>query len=535
MSKLDTSTLAELVRRETSLRHLIESRADELGGETYLQFERRTYSYGEMDRLANQAANGLAQLGVGRGDRIAVMMRNSVEWLAAWFGTVKLGAVIVPVNAAYRGDGLAHVVNDCGASVALADADLCERFRAIRSEIPRLRTLVSRAAGGVPAIGLSLPELLDAADSRPAEVELRPRDPAAILYTSGTTGPAKGCVLPHGQYLAAAHQMNYNNDYSRGTVLYSCLPLNHINAQNYSVLCSWAAGGQLALDEKFTASGFWQRLIDTGADAFNIIGGIPLMLWAQPERPEEKLHNARVAFGVPVPLDIWEQWEERFGVRIVYAYGMTENGLPTVFPYDATPAAASLRGSGGRASPSAEVAVVDEEDRRVAPTVVGEIVTRSKIPWTMMLEYYNNPIATVDAWRNGWFHTGDLGYVDEGGYLFFVDRKKDAMRRRGEMVSSWDVETVSGRYPGVREVVAYGIPSELGEDEIMAALVVDDPVSFSSAGFVAFCQDRMAAFQVPRFVRLVSEFPRTQTARVEKYKLRAEGVTEDTFDAMAST
>jgi crotonobetaine/carnitine-CoA ligase len=300
MSKLDTSTLAELVRRETSLRHLIESRADELGAETYLQFECRTYSYGDMDRLANQAANGLAQLGVGRGDRVAVMMRNSVEWLAAWFGTVKLGAVIVPVNAAYRGDGLAHVVNDCGASVAFADADLGERFEAIRSEIPRLRTLVSRAAGGVPAIGLSFPELLDAADSRPADVALRPRDPAAILYTSGTTGPAKGCVLPHGQYLAAAHQMNYNNEYSRGAVLYSCLPLNHINAQNYSVLCSWAAGGQLALDEKFTASGFWQRLIDTGAEAFNIIGGIPLMLWAQPERPVEKLHKARVAFGVPV-------------------------------------------------------------------------------------------------------------------------------------------------------------------------------------------------------------------------------------------
>jgi crotonobetaine/carnitine-CoA ligase len=534
MSKLDTSTLAELVRREISVRHLIESRAAELGGETYLQFKQQAYSYDVMDRLANRAANGLAQRGVGRGDRVAVMMRNSVEWLAAWFGTVKLGAVIVPVNAAYRGDGLAHVVNDCGASVAFVDADLHERFEAIREKIPRLHTLVTRAAEGVPAIGLSLPELLDAGDSRPAEVELRPRDPAAILYTSGTTGPAKGCVLPHGQYLAAAHQMNDNNGYSRGTVLYSCLPLNHINAQNYSVLCSWAAGGQLALDAKFTASGFWQRLIDTGADAFNIIGGIPLMLWAQPERPEEKLHKAQTAFGVPVPLDIWERWEERFGVRVVYAYGMTENGLPTVFPYEATPAAASLRGSGGRASPSADVAVVDEDDQPVAPGIAGEIVTRPKIPWTMMLEYYNNPAATVNAWRNGWFHTGDLGYLDDAGYLFYVDRKKDAMRRRGEMVSSWEVENVSGKYPGVNEAAAYGIPSELGEDEVMTALVVDDPGSFNPADFVAFCQDHLAAFQVPRYVRLVSEIPRTQTARIEKYKLRAEGVTADTFDAMTS-
>jgi crotonobetaine/carnitine-CoA ligase len=534
VSKLDPPALAELVRRERSLRHLVESRADEHGDQTYLQFENQKYSYGEMDLLANRAANGLARLGVGRGDRVAVMMRNSVEWLAAWFGTAKLGAVIVPVNAGYRGAGLAHVVNDCGTSVALADADFHERFEEIREEIPRLRALVTRAAAGVPAVGLSVPDVLDAADSRPAGVDLRPRDPAAILYTSGTTGPSKGCVLPHGQYLAAAHQMNDNNGYRRGTVLYSCLPLNHINAQNYSVLCSWAAGGQLALDAKFTASGFWQRLIDTGADAFNIIGGIPLMLWAQPERPEEKLHPARVAFGVPVPVEIWERWEERFGVRIVYAYGMTENGLPTIFPGDATPAAPGLRGSGGQASASADVAILDEDDQPVAPGVVGEIVTRSKIPWTMMLEYYNNPAATLSAWRNGWFHTGDLGHLDEQGYLFYVDRKKDAMRRRGEMISSWDVEAVSGKYPGVREVAAYGVPAELGEDEIMTALVVDDPGSFSYADFLAFCRGRMAAFQVPRYVRLVGEFPRTQTERVEKYKLRAEGVTADTFDAQAS-
>jgi carnitine-CoA ligase len=530
VTKLDTPTLAGLVRREISLRHLIESRAAELAGETYLKFENREVSYGEMDLLANRAANGLARLGIGRGDRVALMMRNSVEWLATWFGAVKLGAVTVPVNAAYRGAGLVHVLRDCGASVALADADFHERFEEIREQTPELRALVTRAAEGIPAIGRSVQDLLDAGDARPPQVDLRPRDPAAILYTSGTTGPAKGCVLPHGQYLAAAHQMNHNNEYSRGTVVYSCLPLNHINAQNYSVLCSWAAGGQLALDAKFTASGFWQRLIDTGAEAFNIIGGIPLMLWAQPERPEEKLHKARVAFGVPVPPDLWERWEERFGVRIVYAYGMTENGLPTIFPYDATPAAPGLRGSGGQASHSADVAVVDEEDQPLTSGTVGEIVTRPKIPWTMMLEYYHNAAATVSAWRNGWFHTGDLGYLDSDGYLFYVDRKKDAVRRRGEMISSWDVEAVACAYPGVQEAAAYGIPSELGEEEIMVALVVGHPDSFSRDGFLRFCQSRMAAFQVPRYVRLVREFPRTQTARVEKYRLRAEGVTADTFD-----
>jgi crotonobetaine/carnitine-CoA ligase len=535
MAELTTAVLHDLIEADRNLAALIENRADIYGDKTFLILGGQETSFAEMDTLANRAAHGLAALGVQHGDRVALMMRTSVEWLALWFGALKLGAVMVPINTAYRGNGLAHILNDSGSRVAVADSDFVERFDALGDELTSMTQLISRPVDADGAAGRrTVADLLDAARTRPPTLELTARDPAAILYTSGTTGPAKGCLLPHGQYLASAHQMNANCGYDSTSVLYSCLPLFHINAQNYSVLSALTAGASLALDEKFTASGFFDRLTAVGATAFNIIGGIPLMLWSQPERAIERQHSAQVAFGVPVPLDLWEPWEKRFGVRIVYAYGMTENGLPTLFPFDQTPADPRLRGSGGRATPSAEVAIVDAQDQFVAPGVVGEVVTRPRIPWTMMLEYYGNPQATVTAWKNGWFHTGDLGYLNEDGYFFYVDRAKDALRRRGEMVSSWDVESVVSSFPSVAQCAVYGVPSEVGEDEIMVAVVLVDGVSLDHQGLLAHCRLRMAAFQLPRFIRVLAALPRTQTDRVEKYKLRDQGVTSDTWDSAAA-
>jgi len=532
MAELSTEELRRRLARDTDLRTLIESRVDAHPERPFLKFAGNDYTYGEVDAQADRAAAALLDAGLRSGDTVALMMRNCPEWIALWFGAAKIGALPVPVNVAFRGDGLAHILNDSRAALTVVDADLLPQLTAAR---PDPGALVVRPVPDAPATGRrTVEEFLDRPAARPPVPAPGLGDPAAILYTSGTTGPAKGCVLPHGQYVAAAHQMAVNLEYGPDDTLYSCLPLFHINAQNYSVLCAWAAGATLALDASFTASGFWQRLIDLDATAFNIIGGIPLMLWAQPESPLEKRHRARVAFGVPVPTEIWERWEQRFGVRVVYAYGMTENGLPTLFPYTATPAAPRLRGSGGQASASAEVAVLDDHDRPLPPGETGEICTRPKIEHTMMLEYFGNPGATATAWRGGWFHTGDLGYLDDQGYLFYVDRKKDAMRRRGEMVSSWDVEAAVRKFPGVLDCAAYGVPSELDEEEIIVAVVAAEPDSFEPAALTRHCAEQLAPFQVPRYVRVVDALPRTQTERVEKYKLRAAGVTADCWDAYAA-
>jgi crotonobetaine/carnitine-CoA ligase len=399
---------------------------------------------------------------------------------------------------------------------------LCARHRAARhataARSPRNRTLLLTAGFRADP------------PTRPPEADLSLGSPCSILYTSGTTGPPKGCLLPQGQYLAAAHLHADNCAYDQSTTLYTCLPLFHVNAQNYSLLSALAAGGTLALDDRFTASGFWEKLIEVGATAFNFIGSMAVSLWNREPRPIERKHGARIAFGVPVPLNLWGEWEERFGVRVIYAYGMTENALPAIFPIGDTPAAPHLRGAAGKASPMAEVAVVDGQDRPVAPGVLGEILTRPKLAHTMMSEYVDRPDATVEAFRNGWFHTGDLGTLDEDGYLFYVDRKKDALRRKGEMISSWEVEAVVGKFPGVAECAAVGVPSELGEDEVLVAVVCSQP-GFDPAALIAFCHQRTAAHQVPRYVRVVEELPRTQTQRVEKYRLRKEGVTTATWDA----
>lgn len=518
MAGITTEVLSSVVRDTGHTGALLEQRAGEHPERVLLRWEADAYTYRQVDQMANAVANSLLERGVAPGDRVAVMMANSPEWVAVWLGIAKAGAVAVTINTAYQGDGLAYQLRDCGAQTAVIDEEFAPRLLGVADESQPSLERPDKLLAGSPA--------------RPPTRLLGPSSPCSILYTSGTTGPAKGCLLPHGQYLAAAFLHAANCGYGPETTLYTCLPLFHINAQNYSLLSAMSVGATLALDAKFTASGFWERLIEVGATAFNFIGFVAQALWNREPTPAEREHQARVAFGAPVPLNIWEAWEERFGCRIVYAYGMTENALPAIFPLADTPAAPEVRGAGGKASPTSDVAVVDDDDFPVPPGAIGEIVTRPKIPWTMMLEYVNRPDATREAFRNCWFHTGDLGYLDEGGFLFWVDRKKDAMRRRGEMVSSWDVESVVTKFPGVAECAVVGVPSAMSEDDILVA-VVPAGGRFEPAELIRFCRERMAAFQVPRYVRFVEGLPRTQTQRVEKFRLRAEGVTPDTWDAEA--
>jgi crotonobetaine/carnitine-CoA ligase len=255
-----------------------------------------------------------------------------------------------------------------------------------------------------------------------------------------------------------------------------------------------------------------------------------MALWNREPSPADHTHRARVAFGVPIPLSLWGEWEERFNCRVIYAYGMTENALPAIFPLAATPAAPHLRGAAGTASPTSEVMIADDHDNPLPPNTTGEILTRPKIPHTMMTEYLDQPDATQHAFRNGWFHTGDLGYLDPDGYLFYVDRKKDALRRRGEMVSSWELETLITKYPGITECAVIGVPSEMTEDDILAAIVTTTPINYPD--LINYIQQRTAKFQIPRYIRTTDHLPRTATQRIEKFRLRQQGITPDTWDAM---
>jgi len=531
MPQITTAEIAAQLRADRSVRGLFERQVARQGDKTLVRWREHEISYAEMNGLANAVANGLRAQRVSAGSRVAMMMANSPEWIAIWLGAAKLGAVTVTINTAHKGEGLRYLLEHSCADVLILDAGFASRVAALGEASLPSAIFVGQGPDDAALDGSRpLSELFSAGETPPADPGLEPSSPCSILYTSGTTGPPKGCLLPHGQYLAAAYLHAANCGYSEDTVLYTCLPLFHVNAQNYSTLSALAAGGTLALDAKFTAGGFWERVVETRATAFNFIGAMALALWNQSPRPVEREHDARIAFGVPVPASLWADWEARFNCSVIYAYGMTENALPAIFPGTDLPAAPRLRGASGKASPTTEVMIADDHDFPVPAGVVGEILTRPKIPWTMMTEYVERPDATREAFRNCWFHTGDLGYLDDDGYLFYVDRKRDALRRRGEMVSSWEVETLVAKFPGVAECAVIGVPSEMTEDDILVA-VVCDRAPIDPAELVRYCEANTARFQVPRYVRIVPALPRTQTQRVEKYRLREEGVTADTWDA----
>jgi crotonobetaine/carnitine-CoA ligase len=512
------AALLEPVHAPLTLLELLDRRVERGGNEPALLFGDQRYTWAEFDRATDGFAAGLAELGVRRGDTVALFIGNSADFVLAWWGVVKAGAVEVPVNTAYKGALLRYVVDHCEAEVVLADAELAPALGDV--DLRRVRQVVVRGEAEFAA-------LLADEGKRP-DVALEPWDPAAIMYTSGTTGPSKGVVLPHNYF----GNMGAVNADQRGIgpddVLYTCLPLFHGNAQLLTFMTGVVAGVPTALGERFSVSGFWPDVRRFGATQFNYIGTI-LTLLLKGEPGAEEGHGVRLAWGAGAKADVWEEFERRFGIEVREAYGMTENGMVLY-----TPAEAPRRGSCGKPIAMADVIVADEHDEEVGPGIVGELLTRPRRPWTMMLGYHRMPDRTAEALRNLWFHTGDAAYADEDGYVFFVDRLKDAIRRRGENISSFEVEQIVNSHPAVVESAAIPVPSEVGEDDVMVCVVGrGSPADFPFAALHEFCVDQMPRFMVPRYLRALERLPKTPTERVEKYRLREEGISPDTWDSEA--
>jgi crotonobetaine/carnitine-CoA ligase len=317
-------------------------------------------------------------------------------------------------------------------------------------------------------------------------------------------------------------------DYTDEDRLYTAFPLFHNNAKYTSVCAALEAGGSLVMDARFPVSTFWDVAREQGITAFNYMGALLMMLHKQPKRDDDDDNPIRIAFGAPCPVEIWEDFERRFGMSLVEVYGMTEAPMIAENRLDARKI-----GSAGRESMTYELRIVDEDDEPVPPNTPGEIVARPKREAALFSGYYQRPDDTVEAWRNLWFHTGDRGVVDEDGFLFFIDRMKDCIRRRGENISSWEVESTINTHPAVLESAAYGVASELSESEVMVAVVVRTGAVLDPVDLLDFCAGRMAHFAVPRYVRFLDALPRNHAERVQKTELRADGVTSDTWDREA--
>lgn len=497
---------------------VLAAKAEALGSKPLLRFEDQTYSYEDIHRLSNRVANALSDAGISKGDNTALMLPNSPEFLISWFGAGKIGAPVVPVNVALKGEGLRHILQGSDSKALIVYRDYWPQVAPVLPE--GIRSVIS-VGGAIEGEAASLESFLESAPDAEPGIELEPSDLMMIMYSSGTTGLPKGVVIPQMQIMGGPLLLQFAG-VGPSDRLYTCLPLFHANAAVISVWGAIGLGTTLALGRRFSASRFWDEIRRYDATEFNALGSMMQMIWNQPPRPDDAENPVRIVLSAACPKEIWKAFEERFGVTIVEFYGTVEGGLTMAGP-DAPV------GSIGKPLPFNEMKVVRPDDTECEPFEVGELIARPAGGGRLVI-YYKNPEATAEKTRGGWLRTGDYAYRDENGYLYFVDRKRDVIRRRGENISSYEIERVVNQHPSVKESAAYAVPSEVGEDEVMVAVVLEEDARFDPESIIRYCIDNMAYFQVPRYLRVVDGFEKTETHRIKKTRLREEGVTEDTWD-----
>jgi crotonobetaine/carnitine-CoA ligase len=509
---------------------ILEDKAHMNAAKVALRTAQEQITYAELDMRVNRVGNALAALGVTKGDKVCVMLPNIPEFLYVWWGNAKLGGVTVPLNTALKGEGLAYIINHSDAETLVISERYMPALAEVRPLLTHIRRLIVLGADGqqtanIPSGALDFAELLTAPASSPLQ-EVWSDDMDSIMYTSGTTGLPKGVIHRHARCYGG-FVLPVLTDYTAQDIVYNTLPLFHVGGQNM-VWMALVSDTTVALAERFSASRFWDEVRAHQATFTLFLGAMIPILHKQPVRHDDHDNPLRVALSAAAPRTIWEAFEQRFAVKIVELYSQTEGG----FLLNADARADGKVGAMGKASAGFEVQVVDEHDRVLLPGAVGELVYRppggSALP-----EYYKNPTATAEKTRGGWIRSGDLAYQDADGYFFFVDRKNDFMRRRGENISSFEVEKSINGHPAVLESAAYAIPSELGEDEVMVALVLQPGATLDLTDFMQYCSIHMAYFMIPRYVRVVDAFPKTGTERTMKYQLQSQGITPDTWDREA--
>ena len=510
------------------VRYLLDRLAREKPGETYVVFEDgETWSFAETRRRVIAKAAGLARLGVGQGDHVAVWLPNGREGVLIFFAINYLGAVFVPFNTAYRGRMLEHVLENSDAELIVSHASLAPRLAEVATA--RLKTVVVTAPCENAPPGLACVEfasLQGTESDLPALARpIQPWDTQSIIYTSGTTGPSKGVLSSYLHIFTNAGPETWHFVTGEDRFLVN-MPLFHIGGMGI-IFVMLVRGGSIAIMENFSTPEFWPFVSRTRTTAVFLLGVMATFLLKQPPAAGDRSHAVRLAFMVPFT-ETAAEFRERFGIDIYTIFNMTEISSPIVSEPNPL-----KRGTCGKVRPGVEVRLVDDNDCEVGTGEIGEMIVRTDRPWGMNHGYYKSPAATAEAWRNGWFHTGDCFRRDDDGSFYFVDRRKDAIRRRGENISSFEVEAEVTAYPAVREAAAYAVPSEVGEDEVMIAVAPVEGARLEPAELFAFLVDRMPHFMVPRYIRILAELPKTPSAKVQKHLLRAEAVTADAWDRNA--
>jgi crotonobetaine/carnitine-CoA ligase len=506
---------------------LIAHQADALGDKTYIHFEDEKISFAEYYRAVCRAANGLADQGAKPGDGVAILMGNCPEYLYTFYGMPTGGFYTVPINVALKGEGLKFILTNSDVKFLIVDEDLYSRVETFEKPLGKIEKIFVRRTSDndIPEGTIDLKELFSASPEKPDHT-MKAGDITNLIYTSGTTGLPKGVVgrnIPGtGLYFQTTASMMINQD---SDILYTCLPLFHANALILTAGWSIGAGVTFGLDRKFSASKFWDRVRHYGSTQFNAIGAMIPILMKQPEKENDTDNPIRLVHSAACPADLWKKFEKRYDVTIWEGYGAVDGGGLTVSnPGTAPP------GSVGKPAPHIEWKIVDDSGNDVKQGEVGELISKVVNKETGGVEYYKNPEASAKKVQGDWIYSGDLFYEDTDGNLYFVDRKTDSMRRRGENISSWEVENIVEKHDAVARCAAFGTPSELGEDDVMIWVEPKEGSTLDLKELMTFCAENMAYFMVPRYVDVVDEIPQTGTLRVMKAEMKKRGVTERTWD-----
>ncbi|WP_416877491.1 ATP-dependent acyl-CoA ligase [Litorimonas sp.] len=500
---------------------------------TVLDFSGETYTYQELDRLTTRFAHALSDLDVNPGDRVVSMLDNNIDAIVTWLAVNKLCAVSVPLNTALRGAFLRHQISDASANIIICEADYLDRVIAIADEVPDLKTVLVRGnPASEHATRLDVRQLSEHRGHSDATIDKKPRpeDLAALIYTSGTTGPSKGCMLSYNYMCNLARQQLNAAPIEHDDVLWTPLPLFHLNALSTGFISTILVGGTVAFSPRFSVSGFWPAIEKCGATAISILGAMGNLLANADDndamlRCKGQIHTVR---GNPFSEEMKTTWRERFGARQVGSngYGLTEAAVVTTIGAGEYAAP----GSSGKISPQFDVRIVDDNDVEVPTGTSGEIIIRPLQPNIMFQGYWQRPEATMKVMRNMWFHSGDIGKFDEDGFFYFVDRKKDYLRRRGENISSFELEQTFLEHPAIENVAIHAVPSEIIEDDVKLTAILKPGQSLDEKALCLWAVERVPYYAVPRYIEFRDTFPTNPQGRVLKYQLREEGVTSKTWD-----
>lgn len=518
---------------DRNLGRMLEIQGAAIGDTVFLHQDDVKVTYDEGDSITNRVARGLADLGVGKGDRVAFLMSNAMEVVYLVFAVNKLGAIWIPINVEYKGEWLRDTLAMSKPKVIVTDRPLYTRLAEVMDKVPHDHVVVLQTdTRDLPQGTKSFASLYEFSDKPLDLSKIGYGDVSAVLWTSGTTGKSKGVQQSHNVWIRSATGPNnkLNYDTRPGDVGYNVLPMYNSAAWTANIFRCIAAGITCALDQSFSVQHFWDRTRFYNATQTFTLGAMHIWLWKQPPQPNDRDNPVRCAGMAPMPDDILEPFKERFGIeRISQGFGQSEIlgvcGRP--------PNRKWKPGALGAPNPDLEIKLTDDDGNEVPVGQPGEFTLKPKLPHMMFEGYFDNPEANAAALtKDGWYKMGDLGRKDEDGDYFFVDRKKDAVRFAGRNISTMEVESAIRPHPAVKDVAVFGIKSaELeAEDELAMHIVVNPGIEVTHDEIARFINDNAPRYFVPRYIEFVESLPYTPTNKVQKYLLRQRGITDATWD-----